>query len=116
MHKVQGAVVKGAFPICEVTNTLINLKHNKSISDKELRLKLSNVIKICTENLAFLGMANLEGDNIRRQYLSKILPPKMVPLKDVPTPSELLLGNKNDRKAPLRQVKTHSDVFQFSLL
>ena len=44
-------------------------------------------------------MANLEGDNIRRQYLSKILPPKLSPLtKDVPTPSEFLLGNNlNDR-------------------
>ena len=44
-------------------------------------------------------MANLEGDSIRRQYLSKILPPKLVPLtKDVPTPSEFLLGNNlNDR-------------------
>ena len=26
---VQGAVVKGAFAICEVTNTLINLKNTK---------------------------------------------------------------------------------------
>ena len=44
-------------------------------------------------------MANLEADNIRRQYLSKILSPKLVPLtKDVPTPSEFMLGNNlNDR-------------------
>ena len=99
VQKVQGAVLKGAFAICEVTNTLINLKNNKDISGKELRLQLSNVIKICTESLTFLGMANLEGDNIRRQYLSKILPPKLSPLtKDVPTPSEFLLGNNlNDR-------------------
>ena len=39
-------------------------------------------------------MANLDGDNIRRQHLSKILPPKLVPLtKQVPTLSEFLLGN-----------------------
>ena len=39
-------------------------------------------------------MENLAGDNIRRQYLSKILPLKLVPLtKDVPTPAEFLLGN-----------------------
>ena len=39
-------------------------------------------------------MANLADDNIRRQYLSKILPPKLVPLiKDDPTTSEFLLGN-----------------------
>ena len=94
VQKVQGAVLKGAFAICEVTNTLINLKNNKDISGKELRLQLSNVIKICTVSLAFLGMANLEGGNIRRQYSSKILPPKMASLtKDVPTPSEFLLGN-----------------------
>ena len=39
------------------------------------------------------------GDNIRKQYLSKILSQKLVPLtKDVPTPSEFLLGNiLNDR-------------------
>ena len=89
VQKVQGAVLKGAFAICEVTNTLINLKNNKDISGKELRLQLSNVIKIYTENLTFLGMANLEGDNIKRQYLPKVLPPKLALLtKDVPTPSE----------------------------
>ena len=99
VQKVQAAVLKGAFAICEVTNNLINLKNNKDISGKELRLQLSNVIKICTESLTFLGIANLEGDSIRRQYLSKILPPKLVPLtRDVPTPSEFLLGNNlNDR-------------------
>ena len=99
VQKVQGGVLKGAFAICEVTNDLINLKTNKDISGKELRLQLSNVIKICTESLTFLGVADLEGDSIRRQYLSKILPPKLVPLtKDVPTPSDFLLGNNlNDR-------------------
>ena len=41
----------------------------------------------------------MEGDNIRSQCLSKTLPPKLLPLtKDVPTPSEFLLGNNlNDR-------------------
>ena len=86
MQKVQDVVLKGAFAICKVTNTLISLKNNKNISGKELRLQLFNVIKICIERLTFLGMTNLEGDNIRRQYLSKILPPKLFPLtKDVPT-------------------------------
>ena len=44
-------------------------------------------------------MANLEGDNIRRQYLFETLPPKVALVtKDVPTPSEFLLGNNlNDR-------------------
>ena len=44
-------------------------------------------------------MANLEGNNIRRQYISKSLPPKLAPLtKDVPTPSKFLLSNNlNDR-------------------
>ena len=80
--------------MCEVTNNLLNLRHNKNISGKELSLQLSNVIKICPESLTFLEIANLEGDNIRRQYLSKILPPKLVPLtKQVPTLSEFLLGN-----------------------
>ena len=44
-------------------------------------------------------MANPEGENIRRQYLLKILPPKLAATtKDVPTPSECLLGNNlNDK-------------------
>ena len=99
VQNVQGAVLSGAFPICEVINTLINIKNSKDIPGKVLRLQLSNVIKICTDSLTFVGIANLEGENIRRQYLSKILPPKLTPLtKDVPTPSEFLLGNNlNDR-------------------
>ena len=80
-------------------HNLINLKNNKGISGKVLRLQLSNAIKICAEHLTFLGMANLEGDNIRRQYFSKSLLPKLVPLtKDAPTPSEFLFDNNlNDR-------------------
>ena len=31
VQKTQGVVLKGAFAICEVTNTLINLKNNKDI-------------------------------------------------------------------------------------
>ena len=62
VQKVLGAVLKGTFAIFEVTNTLIKI--NKDISGKELRIQLSNVIKICTESLTFLGMANLEGDKI----------------------------------------------------
>ena len=77
VQKVQGAVFKAAFTIYEVTNNLISIKNNKDISGKELRLQLSNVIKICTESLTLLEMANLEGDSIRRQYVSEILPPKM---------------------------------------
>ena len=68
MQKVQGAVLKGAFAICQVMNNLINLKNKKDISGKELKLQLSNIIKICTESLTILGMTNLEGNNIRRQY------------------------------------------------
>ena len=56
-------------------------------------------------------MANLEGDNIRRQYLSKILPPKLSPLtKDVPTLSEFLLGyNLNDR---IGIIETSQEILQ----
>ena len=45
------AVLKGRFAICEVRNNLINLKNNKGISSRELKLQLSNVIKTCTERL-----------------------------------------------------------------
>ena len=56
-------------------------------------------------------MTNLEGDNIRRQYLSEILPPKLVPLtKDAPTPSEFLLGNNlNDR---IGTIETSQKILQ----
>ena len=91
---MEGTVLKGAFVICEVINNLTNLKNNKNISGKELRLQLCKDIKICTENLTFSGMANLEENNIRRQYLSKILSLKLVPLtKDVSATSESLLSN-----------------------
>ena len=78
VQKGQGTVLKGAFAACEVTNNLINFKNNKDISGKELRFQLSNVIKICTESFTFLGMTNMEMDNITRQYLSKILPSKLL--------------------------------------
>ena len=91
VQKFQGVVLKEAFAICEVTNNLINLKNNKGISGIDIRFQLSNIFKICTESLTFLGMTNLEEDNIIKQYLSKILPPKLAPLtKYVPTPSEFL--------------------------
>ena len=32
VQKVKGGVLKGAFFICELTNTIINLKNNKGIS------------------------------------------------------------------------------------
>ena len=57
-QKFQGVVLKGASVICEVTSNLINLKNNKDISGKDLRLQLSHIIKTCTESLAFLGMTN----------------------------------------------------------
>ena len=78
-------------------------------------LQLSNVIKICNESLTFLGMADLAVDNIIGQYLSKILPPKLVLLtKDVPTPSDFLLGNNlNDRigtiEASQKMLQTYSN-------
>ena len=91
VQKVQGVVLIGGFSVCEITNNLINLKINKDISGKELRLQLSNVITICTESLTFLGMENLEGATLEGILISKILPPKLVPLtKDVPAPSEFL--------------------------
>ena len=122
VQKVQGAVLKGLFAICEVTKNLINLKNNKDIPGKELKFQLSNIIKICTESLTFLGKENLEGDNIRRQYLSKILPLNLVLLtKDVPTRSEFLFGNNlNDRigttetSQKMLQTYSHSPYYKNS--
>ena len=50
-------------------------------------------------------MTNLEGENIRRQYLSKILQPKLAPLtEDLSTLSEFLLGNNlNDRIGTIKK-------------
>ena len=108
MQKVQWEDLKGAFAICEVPNHLINLNNNNNnnknnnnnnnnnndISGKDQRPELSNFINICIENWTFLTMENMEWNKIRRQCLSKVLPPKLLPLtKNVPTPSEFLLGN-----------------------
>ena len=45
VKKSQRAVFTGAFAICEVSSKLINFK-NKDISDRELKLQLSDLIKI----------------------------------------------------------------------
>ena len=72
MKKIQGAFLKWAFAI--IYNNLINFKSNKIILDSELRFHLSDLIMTCTESLVFLQMKIMEGDNIRRQYLSNMLP------------------------------------------
>ena len=57
----------------------------------------------------------MEGDNIRRQYLSQILLPKLFSLtNDVPTPSEVLLGNNLNDK--ISTIETSQNVSQFFLL
>ena len=61
----------------------------KTIQTFYVRLQLSNVIKTCTERVTFQGMAIINRDNIRTQYLSKTLQPKLFPLtKDLSTPLE----------------------------
>lgn len=45
VKKSQGTVLTGAFATCEVSNKLTNFK-NKDISDRELKLQLSDLIKI----------------------------------------------------------------------
>lgn len=45
VKKSQGTVLTGAFATCEVSNKLINFK-NKDISDRKLKLQLSDLIKI----------------------------------------------------------------------
>ena len=57
----------------------------------------------------------MEEDNIRRQYLSQILLPKLFSLtNDVPTPSEVLLGNNLNDK--ISTIETSQNVSQFFLL
>ena len=57
----------------------------------------------------------MEGDNIRRQYLSQILLPKLFSLtNDIPTPSEVLLGNNLNDK--ISTIETSQNVSQFFLL
>ena len=80
--------------LADIANKVNKIKNNKDISVKELRLQSSNIIKICTERLTSLEMANLKENNIRRQYLSKIFPTKLVSFtKDALILSEFLLGN-----------------------
>ena len=57
----------------------------------------------------------MEGDNIRRQYISQILLPKLFSLtNDVPTPSEVLLANNLNDK--ISTIETSQNVSQFFLL
>ena len=44
VQKVQGGSSQRSIFHCEVTNNVINLKNNKDMSGKEIRLQLSNVI------------------------------------------------------------------------
>ena len=63
-QEVLGKVLKGPFAICEVAKNLRNFKNNMDISGKELRLQLSNVIRICTESYTFLETRNMKQDNM----------------------------------------------------
>ena len=64
-------------------------------------------------------MVNLEGDNIRTQYLSKILPPKLARLtKYVPIPSKFLLSNNfSDSMGTIetsqKMLQTYSNSFYY---
>ena len=61
-------------------------------------------------------MTNLEGENIRRQYLSKILQPKLAPrTKDLSTLSEFLLGNNlNDRIGTIETSQKMLQTYSYS--
>ena len=72
MKKIQGAVLKEAFSICEVSNKVIKLKIKQRYFDRKLSLQLSDLTETSTEGLIFLGMANMEGGSMRGQYLSNI--------------------------------------------
>ena len=45
VQKVHEAVLKGAFAICEVENSRINLENNKDITVKKLTFELSNALR-----------------------------------------------------------------------
>ena len=51
-------------------------------------------------------MTNMEGVKIKRQFVSKILPPKLFLLtEDIPTPLEYFLGNNlNDRIGNIEKI------------
>ena len=65
VQKFHVAALKRAFALCEVSYNLINLKNNKDISGKKLRLQVSNFIKICTKSPTFLGIGNMESNVIK---------------------------------------------------
>ena len=61
IQKIQGAVLKEVFVITEVNNKEGDLKNDKQVSDKKLRIDISSLIKTCTESLIFIGPSNIEG-------------------------------------------------------
>ena len=62
-------------------------------------------------------MENMEKDNIRKQKVSNILLPKLLPLtKDASTSSEFLLGNHlSDRIGTIETSRNFEDLFQLLL-
>ena len=108
VKKIQGAVLLELLSYVKFKVNWWILKNNKDISEGKLRLLLSDLIKTCLEDLVILGMANMEKNNIRGQY---ILPPKILSLtKDMPTPSEYLLCD--DLNLKLDSLKTSQQMLQ----
>ena len=108
VKNIQGAVLLELLSYVKFKVNWWILKNNKDISEGELRLQLSDLIKTCLEDLVILGMENMEKNNIRGQY---IFPPKFLSLtKDMSTPSEYLLCDDLNEK--LDSLKTSQQMLQ----
>ena len=92
-QKIQSANVKSAIIFTQLADKLVNLRHNRDLSQKEVRLALSALINMCS-------------DQNRRNYL----PADLAPLaKDVPDNSDLLFGDN-------RITRIIGEHFSFRLL
>ena len=120
-QKMQSANVKSAIIFTQLADKLVNLGHNRYLSQKEVILALSPLINICSEGLPFLSQSNQLMDQNCRTYLTSALPADLAPLaKDVPDNSDLLFGdNINTRISNIKtsykalQEKTLSDYQKY---
>ena len=93
-QKIQSTNVKSAIIFTQLADKLVNLRHNRDLSQKEVRMALSPLINMCSEGLTFLSHSNQLMDQNRRNYLTSALPADIAPLaKDVPDNSDLLFGD-----------------------
>lgn len=87
LQGIQKAFLKSSVPITEVMNSLFSAVHDPQSVD------FADLIKRLTNSLSFLGDANLQMVQLRRDFIKKELPEKVRPICNSDLPfSSMLFG------------------------